>query len=89
MTDNHSDPLQAHVVPLEPLDDAAIATQLDALEALDALDALDARERREVLDTLDVLAEELIGRQEPVAINLKRRIQKLRQIVAGSAGDHR
>ena len=86
MTDNHSDPLHAQAVPWEPLDDAAIATQLGVLGSLDALDT---RERREVLDTLDVLAEELIGRQEPVAINLKRRIQELRQIAAGSAGDNR
>ena len=84
MTDSHDDPLHAQAVPLEPLDDDTIATQLDAL---DALGALDARERREVLDTLDVLAEELIGRQEPAATNLKRRIQRLRQIAAGSGGD--
>ena len=89
MSDNHRDPLHARAVPWERLDDASIATELDALEAFDAVDALDARQRREVLETLDVLAEELIGRHEPVAINLKRRIQKLRQIAAGSAGAHR
>jgi hypothetical protein len=76
MTDGEGPPLVARVVDWqETMDDAAIAARLDALEARN----LDRR--REVLETLDVLAEQLVGRPQPVDARLKARIRAMRQAV--------